>query len=161
YGRKQVEANRALQLANDRERTASRRAQERFDAAMSALKKFEDIAKNKALLREPQLEGLRAELLQTALGFYREFEASLEEDGSPGARSQLVDAYASAAQLTWDLGRQDEALAAHLRRALALVERMASATPDDPKTRFELAQCHRRIGYTLRTMGRAAEALQS
>jgi tetratricopeptide (TPR) repeat protein/tRNA A-37 threonylcarbamoyl transferase component Bud32 len=158
--RKQVEANNALQLANDRERTASRRAQERFVAAMTALRKFEDITKNAALLREPHLEGLRAELLQTALGFYSEFQASLEEDGSPEARSDLVEAYARAAQLTWELGRQDEALAAH-RRALEMVARMAAATPDDPERRSALARCHTRVGFTLRTMGRTAEALQS
>src|SRR5262249_34131738 len=84
--RKQVEANRALQLANDAERTARRRAQERFDAAMKALKRFEVITKHADLLREPHFEGLRAELLQTALGFYRELQASLEEDASPEAR---------------------------------------------------------------------------
>jgi tetratricopeptide (TPR) repeat protein/tRNA A-37 threonylcarbamoyl transferase component Bud32 len=158
--RKQLEANHALQLANDRERTASRRAQQRFDAAMTALRKFEDITKNEALLREPHLDGLRASLLQTALGFYSEFQASLEEDGSPAARSDLVEAYGRAAQLTWELGRQDEALAAH-RRALAMVERMAAATTHDPEIRSALARCHTRIGFTLRTMGRPAEARQS
>jgi tetratricopeptide (TPR) repeat protein/tRNA A-37 threonylcarbamoyl transferase component Bud32 len=158
--RKQAEANRALRSANDRERIASRRTQERFVAAMTALRKFEDITKNEALLREPQLEGLRAELLQTALGFYSELQASLEEDGSPEARAHLVEAYAHAAQLTWELGRQDQALAAH-HRALAMVERMAAATPDDFETRFALARCHTRVGFTLRTMGRTAEARQS
>jgi serine/threonine-protein kinase len=158
--RKQMEANSALLLANARERTASRRAQERFDAAMSALKKIEDISKNEALLREPQLEGLRAELLQTALDFYSKFQASLEEDGSPEAWSDLAEAYARAAELTLQLDRQDEALAAY-RRALAMVERMAAATPDGPETRFALARCHTRIGFTLRMMGRAAEALES
>jgi serine/threonine-protein kinase len=158
--RKQVEANRALQSAHDREQTAGRRAQERFVAAMTALKKFEDIAKSEALLREPHLEGLRAEMLQTALGFYSEFQASLEEDGSPEARSQLVDAYGGAAKLAQQLERQDEALAAYLR-ALAMVERMAAAAPDDPRTRFALARYHTQIGYTLRMMGRPAEALRS
>jgi tetratricopeptide (TPR) repeat protein len=147
-------------LANDRERIASRRAQERFVAAMSTLRKFEEITKNKALLREPKFEGLRAELLQTALGFYSEFQASLEEDSSLEARSDLVDAYARAGRLTWELGRQDEALAAY-RRALAMVEQMSTATPDDPERRFALAQCHTRVGFTLRTMGRPAGARQS
>jgi serine/threonine protein kinase len=158
--RKQREANHALQLANDRERSANRRAQERFEAAMTALRKFEDISKNEVLLREPNLEGLRAELLQTALGFYSDFQTSLEEDGSPEARKELVEAYARAAQLTWELGRQGEALAAN-RRALAMVERMVAATPLDPESRSALAQCHTRIGFTLRTMGRTDEAMQS
>src|SRR6185312_7545303 len=104
-GRKQAEANRALLLANDRERTARRRAQERFVAAMTALKKFQEITKDAALRREPHLEGLRAEMLRTTLGFYSKLQGSLEEDASPGARSQLADAYARVADFTWELGR--------------------------------------------------------
>jgi serine/threonine-protein kinase len=165
-GRAEENLTDALQQRNRAEENgrkevaARRRAQELFLAAMTALRKFEDITKNEVLLREPHLEGLRAELLQTALGFYSELQALLEKDGSPEARSHLVEACARAAQLTWELGRQDEALAAH-RRAMALVERMAAATPDDPETQFALARCHTRIGFTLRTMGRTAEALQS
>ena len=49
HARRQIEANRALRLANDRERTARRRAQERFDAAMKALGEFEQISKDGAL----------------------------------------------------------------------------------------------------------------
>jgi tetratricopeptide (TPR) repeat protein/tRNA A-37 threonylcarbamoyl transferase component Bud32 len=158
--RKQVEANRALQSANDRERTARRRAQERFVAAMKALGRIEDITQDAALLREPHLEGLRADLLQAALGFYKQLQESLEEDASPGARSQLSEAYARIAQITWELGRQDEALATH-RRALALVEQMAAARPAEPDVRFALARSHTRIGFTLRTTGRPAEALDS
>src|SRR5262249_27623140 len=74
--RRQVEANLALRRANDRERTARRGAQERFDSALKALGKFEEIAKDATLLREPRLGGLRAQLLRTALGFYRELQAS-------------------------------------------------------------------------------------
>jgi tetratricopeptide (TPR) repeat protein/tRNA A-37 threonylcarbamoyl transferase component Bud32 len=159
-GRKQDEANRALRSANARERTASGRAQERFVAAMAAVKRFEEITKDAALLREPQLEGLRAELLQTALRFYSEFQASLEEDASPEARTQLAEAYSRVAQVTWELGRQDEALAAQ-RRGLALVEQMAAARPADPDARFALARYHARLGFTLRTMGRTVEAQRS
>ena len=152
--RKQVEANRDLRLANDREQTARRRAQERFDAAMKALGGFEEITKDAALLREPRMEGLRAKLLQTALGFYRELQASLEEDASPEARSQLSEAYASAALLTWELGLHEEALAAY-RRSLALVEQMAAAAPADPDVRASLGKAHFRIGFTLQDDGPA------
>ena len=94
--------------------------------------KFEEITKDAALRREPHLEGLRAEMLQTALGFYSELQASLEEDASPGARSQLAEAYARVADFTWELGRQDEALAAH-RRVLALVEQVATIMLNRPR----------------------------
>src|SRR5262249_33471949 len=101
--RHEIEANQALRSANDRERPARRHAQERFDAAMKALRGFERFTKDAALLREPHLEGLRAQLLQTALGFYRELQESLEEDASPEARIRLADAYDRVAYNSWEL----------------------------------------------------------
>jgi tetratricopeptide (TPR) repeat protein/tRNA A-37 threonylcarbamoyl transferase component Bud32 len=152
-----VHQQRRAEANNERERTARRRAQERFGAAMKALGRFGDISQDAALLREPHLEGLRADLLRTALGFYEELQESLEEDASPAARTQLSEAYARIAQITWELGRQSEALATH-RRALALIEQMAAAAPADPEVRFALARGQTRIGFILRTMGRPAEA---
>ena len=157
--RKQGVAYRSLQLANDGEQTARHRAQERFDAAMKALRNFETITNDAALLREPHLDVLRGKLLRTALGFYRELQASLAEDASSEAQFDLSDAYSRIASISWELGLQDEALATH-RRALALVEQMAAAAPDDPGVRAALAICHTNIGFTLRTRGRPAEALR-
>jgi tetratricopeptide (TPR) repeat protein/tRNA A-37 threonylcarbamoyl transferase component Bud32 len=157
---KHSKTNRDLALANAREQTARRQAQEHFDDAMKALGGFEEITKDAALLREPRMEGLRAKLLQTALGFYRELQASLEDDASTAARFQLSEAYARAALLTWDLGRQEEALAA-FHRSLALVEQVAVASPADPGVRASLGKAHFRIGFSLRTMGRPAAALSS
>ena len=156
----QFKANRALRLANDREATARRRAQERFDSALKALGGFEAITQDAALLREPRMQGLRANLLRATLGYYHELQASLEDDASPVARSQLSDAYARIAYISWELGLGEEALATY-RRALALVEQSAGAAPATPDTRAALAQCHARIGFTLRTMGRPREALAS
>jgi tetratricopeptide (TPR) repeat protein/tRNA A-37 threonylcarbamoyl transferase component Bud32 len=158
--RKQRITNQALEWAGERERTARRRTQERFGAAMKGLRRFEDITQHEALLREPQFEKLRAELLQTALNFYRSLQASLKEDDSAEARSELSEAYARVAQVTWELGRHDEALATH-RQALALVEQTGAQTPADPAVRFALARCHTRIGFILRTMGRPQDALWS
>jgi tetratricopeptide (TPR) repeat protein len=62
--------------------------------------------------------------------------------------------------LTWELGRQDEALAAN-RRSLELVEQIAKASPADPGVRASLAKAHFRIGFALRTIGRPVEALSS
>jgi tetratricopeptide (TPR) repeat protein/tRNA A-37 threonylcarbamoyl transferase component Bud32 len=156
--REQGVANRSLQLANEGEQSARRRAQGRFDAAMKALRGFETITNDADVLREPALEALRGKLLRTALGFYKELQASLEEDASSDARFRLSDAYARVASLSWELGLQEEALATH-RRALAMVEHMAAAAPDDPGVRAALAICHTRIGFTLRTRGRPIEAL--
>src|SRR5262249_34115565 len=124
------------------------------------LGKFEEIAKDATLLREPRLGGLRAQLLRTALGFYRELQASLEEDASPEARSQLSNAYARVAQAARELGQQAEALAAY-QRSRAGVEQAAAAPPADPLLRAALGPSHTRIGFTFRTMGRPVEALHA
>ena len=152
-------AIRSLQLASQGEQAARRRAQERFDSAMKALGDFETITSDAALRREPHLDPLRAKLLRTALGFYKELQGSLEEDASVEARFQLADAYNRIASISWELGLQEEALATH-RRALAVVEQMAAAAPGDPDVRAALATCHTRIGFTLRTRGRPTEALE-
>jgi serine/threonine-protein kinase len=154
----QLKANRDLRLANEREATARRRAQGRFDAALRALGGFEQLTRDAALLREPRMQGLRGNLLRAMLAFYRELQESLEEDARPAARSQLSAAYGRVADISWELGLSEEALATH-RRALALVEQMAVATPDSRELRAKRAQCYTRIGFTLRTMGRPAEAL--
>src|SRR5262249_18914611 len=113
-----------------------------------------------ALLREPRMEGLRAKLLQTALAFYRELQASLEDDASPKARSDLAEAYARVGSVTWELGLTDEALAAH-RRSLALVEQMAESASHDVEAQASLARSYARIGFVFRTMGRPDDALLS
>jgi serine/threonine-protein kinase len=153
-------ANIALRSANQRERTARRLSQERFDAAMKALRKLEELTKDAALLREARLQGLRASMLQTALGFYRELQASLEDDATPGAHSQLAEAYTRVGRVTWELGLQQESLAAY-RHSLSLVEQMAAADPANPDLRAWLARSHAQIGFTFRKMGRPLDARES
>jgi tetratricopeptide (TPR) repeat protein/tRNA A-37 threonylcarbamoyl transferase component Bud32 len=158
--RRQIVANLALRAANERERAARRRSQERFNAAMKVLRKIEETTKDAALLREARFQPLRASLLQTALGFYKELQTSLEEDASPGARLQLSNAYKRVGRVTWDLGLREEAVVAY-RHSLALVEELAAAAPTDPAIRAALGSGHAQLGFAFRTMGRPAEALQA
>jgi tetratricopeptide (TPR) repeat protein/tRNA A-37 threonylcarbamoyl transferase component Bud32 len=153
-------ANTALSAANKREHAARGRAQDRFDAAMNALRVFEEITNDPALLRDPKLENVRTLMLRTSLGFNRELQMSLEEDASLDARSQLAQAYHRAAIFTSRLGLFDESLAAH-RRALALVERLAAEAPTDAGIRRTLIRCHVEMGILLTTGRRPAEALRS
>jgi serine/threonine-protein kinase len=139
---------------------ANRRSQERFDTAMTAIKRIEDITKDAAVLRESRLEGLRASLLQTALGFYRTLQESLEEDASRETRFGLSEAYLRIGRLTWELGRPEEALTAY-RRSQSMLEQMAAAAPSDPVIRASLGRIHAQIGFYFRTMGRPREALLS
>ena len=98
---------------------------------MQALGGFEAISKDAAPRGSRAWQGLRARLLRTALAFYRELQASLEEDASHAARSQLADAYARVADVTSELGQDEEALAAY-QRSLALVEQIAAVRPVTP-----------------------------
>ena len=157
--RRELDANRKLQVAKDQEAKAHRLAEKRFDEAMKAIGHFGQMTNDAALMRDPKLEDLRGRLLKTALGFYRDIQASLEEDASPETRSQLSEAYDRIASISWELGLNDEALATY-RRALALVERLAADAPSAPDHQAALARCLTRIGFTLRTRSDPAQALQ-
>ena len=156
---RELDANRKLQVAKDHEAKAHRLAQQRFDEAMKAIGHFGQMTNDAALMRDPKLEDLRGRLLKTALGFYRDIQASLEEDASPETRSQLSEAYDRVAYISWELGLNDEALAAipaGPRAGRAAGRRRPSA----PDHRAALARCLTRIGFTLRTRTSPAEALQ-
>jgi tetratricopeptide (TPR) repeat protein len=154
------EVNQTLREANQRERTAHDSAEWRFDAAMRSLRQFEHLAKDAALLRGSRLKGLRAEMLGTALRFYKELQASLEGDDSPAARTQLADAYGRVGRIASELGVHDEALAAH-QRALALLERAATPGPAALGIRDLLGKAHAQVGFNSRSMGRPGEALRA
>jgi tetratricopeptide (TPR) repeat protein len=154
------QAYRDVQEANGRERAARGRAQERFDAAMKAVRGSEALAYGATLRREAHLGGLRRELLKTAQEFYRELQESLEADASIEARSQLYAAYSRVANISKEFGLYDEALT-NYRRALALAEQMATAAPKDLEIRATRAQCLEWIGVVLKLTGRTDEALRS
>jgi serine/threonine-protein kinase len=159
--RRRAEANvRSQRAANARVKAALRRARERFDAAMRAIRAFDTLAYGTTLRREPHLRGLRREMLQTALGFYRELQESLEADASLETRSQLFAAYSRVANISKEFDLYDEALATY-RRALALAEQMATSAPDDPEIRAIRSQCLEWIGGVLNLTDRPAEALLS
>lgn len=139
---------------------AKGRAQVRLDAAMKAVRRFQEMSIAPALLRDPGLESLRARLLRTLLDFYRDLQASLEDDASPDAHGQLSDAYADAAKVTYELGLPEEALTAY-QHSLRLVEQIAAASPGDPSVMTLLGRSHTRIGYVLRITGRPAAALEA
>jgi serine/threonine-protein kinase len=146
--------------AKQRETGALRRSREQFDAAMKAIRASETIAYSATLRREPHLGGLRRELLQTALDFYRQLQESLEADASLETRSQLYSAYSRVANISKEFGLHDEALTT-FRRAQALAEQMASAAPADRELRAKRSQCLEWIGGILNLTGRPAEALRS
>ena len=67
----QARANRDLSAANDRERA-------RFDLAMEAIKSFHTGVSEDLLLKEPQFQGLRTQLLHGAREFFGKLETQFE-----------------------------------------------------------------------------------
>ena len=111
-------ANRALVLANDRERA-------RFELALEAIKTFHGQVSEDLLLREKQFDRLRTKMLNSATDFYQRLEELLKVQADQRSRAALGEAYHDVGELTAKIGSQAHALAA-LKRGLEL--RLALAT---------------------------------
>ena len=81
----QRRANRELEEAYWRELDERTRSNSRFTMATQAVEAFYTGVSGDVLLGEPQLIELRAKLLQTAINFYRRWQADLEKD--PNSRT--------------------------------------------------------------------------
>ena len=103
--RQTQEANRALELANDRERA-------RFELALEAIKTFHGQVSEDLLLKEKQFDGLRTKMLESATDFYQRLEDLLKEQADQRSRAALGQAYHDIGELTAKIGSQAEALAA-------------------------------------------------
>ena len=79
-------ANRALVLANERERA-------RFELALEAIKTFHGQVSEDLLLREKQFDGLRTKMLESATDFYQRLEEMLKVQADQRSRAALGEAY--------------------------------------------------------------------
>jgi tetratricopeptide (TPR) repeat protein len=139
---------------------ANRKAQERFGLAMDAVRTFTTGASEDVLLREKQLAGLRNKLLEGSLGFYDRLTASLEGESDRASRRSLAQAIYDAAVLNGRIGRQGEALAAHLK-AVGLRLGLTTDAPEDAIALSELCKSELALGETFHVLGRHDEARQA
>jgi serine/threonine-protein kinase len=168
----ETESNRRLRAANAElltsqaqresayaaEARALRRARQRFALALEAVRRQHSGASEDVLLKEPQLEGLRRSLLGSALEFYRQLQALLQEDPDPEDRAELAAAYVAVGRITSEIGSKTDALEA-VRRSLELYEALAKAHPAEPKYREGWAEAQANLGDLLGEMGRRNEAV--
>ena len=139
---------------------ANRKAQARFDLAMEAVKAFTTGASEDVLLREKQLTGLRKRLLGGSLSFYDRLAGLLEGETDRASRRSLAQAVYDAAELNGQIGRREEAVAAHLK-AIGLRQALAREAPADATVRSELARSELALGETFHALSRHDEAREA
>ncbi len=128
--RRQVEA--ALQDA----KVQRDRAEANFAKARAAVDDYLTRISESRLLQVPGMQPLRRDLLQSALGFYRDF---LKERGDdPTIRAGLAAAHLRVGKILHELGQWDEAKAA-FRQAGDLYRAVVDRAPDDRELRGGLA----------------------
>jgi serine/threonine-protein kinase len=140
-----------------------RRAEDREQQAIDAVKRFGDaVTRNPDLKDNPALEPLRKELLREPLGFFKALRERLQSDRDtrPAALHRLADAASGLSRLTDEIGDKRDALEAS-EEALAIFERLAREHPSDTEYQGHLASSHNSIGNLLGVTGRTDEALEA
>jgi len=106
----------------------------------------------------PGAAHVRRELLQETLGYYQDFAQQAQRD--PALRADLAMTYSKIGTLNGELGKTDDALAAH-RNALRLCEQLAAEHPLQADDRARAAVCRNNLALALRSAGRATDARQA
>jgi tetratricopeptide (TPR) repeat protein len=97
------------------------RAEMNFERARQAVDRYYTLVSQSALLDEPGLQPLRRDLLEAALGYYRQFLS--ERAGDPRLKAELAAAHIRAGKVCHLIDRNDEAIA-HLKSGLDLVDEL-------------------------------------
>jgi serine/threonine-protein kinase len=156
-------ANTELRRSFVREGAARVRAQKRFDLAKKAVEAYYTGASEDVLLKQPELEDLRNRLLSTALDFYRELGADLDNDPEaavdPKAQSELARSNIRVARIIDEVSSISDAERA-FRQALAMHRKLAERKPPDVEWRIGMGDCLSRIGWLLLRAGRSDESMR-
>jgi serine/threonine-protein kinase len=125
----QTRANRDLRHADAQIRRERDLAQQNFELARKSVDDYLTRVGQNPLLKEQGLHALRQELLELALGYYRDFLAERSDDAS--LRVETAAAHERVGGIQIELGHPGEALAAY-DQALALIEPLVRERPGDP-----------------------------
>ncbi len=106
-----------------------KKAEENYARARAAVKDYLTAVNDDPRLKEPGLSPLRAELLQSALGFYQQFLRERSDD--PALRKELASVYYKVGQIYSDLGQPRPANQSDAQ-SRRLYEALAAESPDDP-----------------------------
>jgi serine/threonine-protein kinase len=120
--------NDALTARNDA-LAARDQARQNFELARKAVDDYLTRVGQNPLLKEQGLHDLRQELLELALGYYRDFLRQRGDD--PNLRADTAAAHGRVGDIMSELGHFGDALASY-DQALALIEPVVRDRPGDP-----------------------------
>ncbi len=149
----QAGANRQLTVKNAqldatfrREADARKDAENNFNMALKAVNDYLTSVSENTLFQlqdSVNIRGLRRELLNSALTYYKSFVKQRSQD--PLLRRQLARAYFRVGQITQEVESPNRAIEAY-RQAQAIWEPLVAARPDDQELQGDLAASYLAIG---------------
>jgi tetratricopeptide (TPR) repeat protein len=145
----------ASEAAKEHER---QRAEDSRERAQRILNQFCGELSDERLAGIPSFQPARKQLLETGLGYYREFLAERADD--PGMQADLAATHFRIGAITSAIGSATDALDA-FEQARAIREELVRLHPDDRQARIDLARTWIRIGATQGRTSRTADALES
>jgi serine/threonine protein kinase len=156
----QDRARRDLEAKNQQLENEQAKVENRFEMARKAIAAFHTTVEKDKALESEQFRPLRANLLQSAAGFYRELEGLLANETDTKSRKALADGYYQLGGLTERIGEQKSALGVY-RQSLAIRRELAELPEAGPDARLNVAIAVRAVGRMLMATGDNAGALQA
>lgn len=156
--RRATEAERQSKAEANSQRV---RAEQRESEAVDAVRRFGDVvANNEDLKHSPELESLRASLLEEPLKYFKSLRDRLKSNADihPKSLSRIADAAYDLGDLTLEIGNNQEALQA-FEEARDIRERLVLEFPQDLENQRKLAYTYRTIAGQLRISGKKSESL--
>jgi serine/threonine-protein kinase len=154
----QASANARLSAANAELTRSKAAVQARYDLAVEAIKTFHTGVSKDFLLQQDQFKALRDQLLKSARVFYGKLSALLGKETDPASRRALAASNFELADLTDQVGNQEDALAAH-RAVLSAREALAAGPGVDPAARVDVGRSLTAVARLLQGTGKTDEAL--
>ena len=131
--------------------------QDRFELAFDAIKTFHKGVSEDFLLKEDQFQDLRDRLLKSAADFYSKLGDRLGNETDVASRKALTDANFELADLTFKVGRSEDALAAHLA-VLARREALAADPAAGPEAKADVGRSLMAVASVMASTSKTDEA---
>jgi len=152
--------NTELAKANAALDQQRRRAEQREQQAIGAVRRFSDaVADNPILKDSPELEKLRKTLLKEPLEFFENLREQLQDDAGtrPETLMELTEVIHEYAHLTHEVGNPQDGLKAH-DDSLAICQALARADPSNRAYQTRLAFIQNCRGNFLKDTGKREAA---